>query len=581
MYSKYKDRLPSETIENIQNILKGLPLSLEYEVKERINCVFSATLTDKLGKWNTSGKGTTKEYCLASAYGECIEHLCNYRAYDYTKVSNIANAYGGFNRFVDEKILPMQEIDILAPDVKNDMIDAYKYLTDVTPTDGQLYSVWKELLRKNETEFVPYYSVKNQKTVFLPDVIISFLCGSNGGGAGNTPEEAIGHALDEIVERYVKYQIYLNQLTPPDIPIFIIQDRCLELLNIIKEIENMGNYRIIVKDASLGKGFSALCVLMVDYKEQRYLVNFGAHPCFEIALERCLTELLQSYMPGTNNPRKKMEKWNPHYKNNQSVKNWVSLLRDDTGKIPKSFFNAIPSWEYQPWEKFSEYNNKFGMDMQIRKLLEIATDIYIRDIGYLGMPTFYIYIPQISVSHLPFDDDQLKVWNFVPRFSEILRNPEKISVREIEFLSNNFFNHDSFVGSLIFKNLNEEMTNALHAALLLDMGETHKANVILNSQDDSSCYCAACELELSKANELEADRDKFLSLFFSEKDAEYAMCWRKKNVFVELINYYIRKGLIIVDEKYSTEQQNAIDTLHMRLKDRQLRKIKSIQNIET
>ena len=50
---------------------------------------------------------------------------------------------------------------------------------------------------------------------------------------------------------------------------------------------------ILVKDASLGGEYPVMNVTLLNPHDQGCFASFGAHPRFEIALERALTELLQ------------------------------------------------------------------------------------------------------------------------------------------------------------------------------------------------------------------------------------------------------------------------------------------------
>ena len=101
-YSKYKDSAPEKTIDRIKKLYKErLGLELELSVKKRIEGIYSATLTDKKAMWNTCGKGTTELFCTASAYGESVEHLCNYFAYEIANLSQESNEAFGFEKYPD------------------------------------------------------------------------------------------------------------------------------------------------------------------------------------------------------------------------------------------------------------------------------------------------------------------------------------------------------------------------------------------------------------------------------------------------------------------------------------------------
>ena len=60
----------------------------------------------------------------------------------------------------------------------------------------------------------------------------------------------------------------------------------------INELEDKG-FPVIVKDASLGGIFPVICVTLMNPKTGGVFASFGAHPNFQVALERSLTELLQ------------------------------------------------------------------------------------------------------------------------------------------------------------------------------------------------------------------------------------------------------------------------------------------------
>ena len=264
LYNKFKDDTPINTVNRIKGIYKSLNLSMNYTIEKHIDGVYSSYLYDINGNWNTAGKGTTGEFCLASAYGESIEHLCNHFAFDISKTSKRAKEHEGFLRYYDEVMLPVEQIKNIAPCVFDDMCNCY----GKDEAWENIADVWKSILSSEQTPFVPYFNISRMKVELLPEAVLSKLCGSNGGGSGNTPEEAIGHALDEAIERYVKYQIVFHKLTPPTIPMSYIQEICPDIFELIRNIQEQGRFSIIVKDASLGKGFTVICILVIDNQRQ-------------------------------------------------------------------------------------------------------------------------------------------------------------------------------------------------------------------------------------------------------------------------------------------------------------------------
>ena len=109
--------------------------------------------------------------------------------------------------------------------------------------------------------------------------------------AGNTQTEARAQALSEILERHVKFKVIAEGLCLPDVPDEVIA-RYPTIAAGIKGLRDAG-FGILVKDASLGGLYPVMCVTMLNPRDQGVFASFGAHPRFEIALERALTELLQ------------------------------------------------------------------------------------------------------------------------------------------------------------------------------------------------------------------------------------------------------------------------------------------------
>ena len=114
---------------------------------------------------------------------------------------------------------------------------------------------------------------------------------SNGMSAGNTLVEAQVQCLSEIFERAVKREILEQEMTLPDVP----QDVLAKYPNIVEGIKALKaqGFPVLVKDASMGGQFPVMCVTLMNPRTGGVFSSFGAHPSFEVAIERSLTELLQ------------------------------------------------------------------------------------------------------------------------------------------------------------------------------------------------------------------------------------------------------------------------------------------------
>ncbi len=569
IYEKYKDERPDVTVQNIKEIFKNtLGLEMELRVSERIEGIYSATLTDKKAFWNTSGKGTTEAFCAASAYGESIEHLCNYFAYDIDNLSKEAVSSYRFEKYPDETIKDLCEIEKEIPDMLLDIEAAYSMNGKEETSNEEMIKLWKKFLGRDKVPFVPYYSVKEGQYKKIPEDLVFYLCGSNGGGAGNTAEEAIGHACDEILERYVKYTIYMNGLTPPEIPREYIVNKCPELVNTINKLEEIEGYKVLVKDASLGKNFSVLSVALIDKRRSKYLVNFGAHPKFEIALERCLTEILQAFTPGGSNLRKHMEKWSLESQNRATIpQNWVNILKDDSGAVPNSYFGAQFSWEFIPWPQYNDYTNKLGMKIQINTLLSIAPNVYIHDVSYLGFPVFRVYVPTISTSHVPFDNFQLRCYEIMRNF--IMKAQSfRLSINEIEEIENTLFNENTFVNGLVFRSIGESNFHLLHAAACYDLSKYEEAKKFLRLSCSDYGECLIRKIELLQMDYNFCEIDNLLSVFYYDNYVEMTRKWEKGKAFSSML-YYLSEQGITISQKMVLENDiiNERNVLHIKLKE--------------
>lgn len=536
-YSKYKDAPPEETIENIRKCFSKIGINLKHKVFKRMDGIYASVILDEAGGWATAGKGTNEAFCLASGYAEAMEHFCNYCAYDLSQISQNARKYLDFDRYPDETIIRIDQILDINKLVLDEMKQAYSMEGD-SCNDIKLAETWSKFLNSDTVSLVPYYSVKKKTTVYLPEAIIGKLCGSTGGGAGNTAEEAIGHGLDEISERYAKYVIYSKELTPPEIPQEYIKKVCPDIFQVINNIQNSDKYSVLVLDASLGKNYPVVAVCLIDKFSHSYVINFGAHPCFTIALERCLTEMFQFMTLGQEKSikHKNLEKWTTFVDDVHSVRNWVSLLRDDTGKVPDVFFAGTPSWQFEPWGIYDNYNNKYGMKLQIDNFLKDgAKDIFIRNFSFLGFPVYRIYIPDFATSHYTICDRILKNYEDGKRIIEsiIADNKRTLSMEECLTLQD-VFSHNSYVDTWIIRNIKESYLDLLYAFLVKDAsGEKVAAELIYDIDEDFSLAIQE-DQHMIALNRTSEYRDRIIGLFYGDFILEVVKAWRGDNSFVNL-----------------------------------------------
>ncbi|MDF5979911.1 YcaO-like family protein [Pseudomonas aeruginosa] len=104
----------------------------------------------------------------------------------------------------------------------------------------------------------------------------------------------------------------------------------------IRGLEEQG-FPVLVKDASLGGEFPVMCVTLMNPRTGGVFASFGAHPSFEVALERSLTELLQGRsFEGLNDlPQPTFESHALTEPNN-----FVEHFIDSSGVVSWRFFSA-------------------------------------------------------------------------------------------------------------------------------------------------------------------------------------------------------------------------------------------------
>lgn len=567
-YSKYKDADPLITEYRAKKAHESLGIKMNMEITRHSDGLFSSILSDDSGGWITCGKGTTAAYCVASAYGESIEHLCNYTAYDMQNLSEEAQNWGGFSFYPDETRISIYDIPRISPDVFKDLVWSYNYWTDKDKSNQKLLKLIRDYFKSDTIESVPFYSVQKKEILQIPNLLLSNLCGSNGGGAGNSPYEALGHAFDEITERYAKEQIYHQRLTPPEIPRKWLSEHCPELTHTILKLEQDCTRHFKVLDASLGIGLPVVCVLMTDTSKHEYIANFGAHPQFNIALERCLTEMFQ--MCGTQtdfNKRKKPSRWEKQSDSTlNGVRNWVSLLKDDVGVIPNEFFAGEPNWEFKPWGFHKSYSNEFGAKLQLNNLLSLSKDVYIRDNSIFGLYAYRVYVPGISTSKLPFDEQILASYKLCKNLPLLFNSDVDITISQKKDLCNLVFSEDMYIGSLVLHNVDESLYNTLYAALLWEIGEKKKSLCILKEQGTLGCDVAIKVAELIESGTNPESIRTMINLFYDSSAAKYGLCWLEKEIFLTYYKNYILKRKTMRISGVVPQTQDALNKLHIQLK---------------
>ena len=391
-YIAGKDLPLEQTIANMSGILAGLGMKIEIASwRNIVPNVWSLHIRDAHSPMCfTNGKGATKESALASALGEFIERLnCNHFYGGAFWGEDIANA--AFVHYPNERWFKPGRKDALPADI----LDAY--CLEIYNPDGELHG--SHLYDTNSGNVqrgicsLPYVRQSDGEVVYFPSNLIENLFVSNGMSAGNTLAEAQVQCLSEIFERAVKREILEGEIALPDVPHEVLA-KYPGILAGIQGLEEQG-FPVLVKDASLGGTYPVMCVTLMNPRTGGVFASFGAHPSFEVALERSLTELLQGRsFEGLNDLPQ------PTFASEAVTEpnNFVEHFIDSSGIVSWRFFSAKANFEFAEWDFSGQGENSnaeeaatlFGI------LEDMGKEVYMAVYDQLGAVACRILVPGYS-----------------------------------------------------------------------------------------------------------------------------------------------------------------------------------------
>ena len=424
-----KDLPLEQTIANITGLLADLGMKIEVASwRNIVPNVWSLHIRDADSQMCfTNGKGSTKESALASALGEFMERLnCNFFYNDQYFGEEIANAE--FVHYPDEKWFQPGPEDELPEEILDE------YCLDIYNPDGELCGSHLYDTNSGNVErgicSIPYVRQSDGETVYFPSNLIENLFLSNGMSAGNTLAEAQVQCLSEIFERAVKREILEGELALPDVPESVI-NKYPSIVAGIKGLEEQG-FPVLVKDASLGGQFPVMCVTLMNPRTGGVFASFGAHPSFEVALERSLTELLQGRsFEGLNDLPA------PTFESNAVTEpnNFVEHFIDSTGLVSWRFFSAKSDYDFVEWDftDNGQRNNVVEAEALFGILEDLGKEAYMATYNDLGVPACRILVPDYSEVY-PVEDLIWDNTNKALYFREDILNLHRLSHEQLEAL---------------------------------------------------------------------------------------------------------------------------------------------------
>ena len=385
--------IPSKdaSLESSIATLLGKLAAIGFHVEERswlneIENIWSVHVTDRdCTRLFSNGKGGSELAARASALGEFFERLStNYFWTHFYLGETVAN--NKFVHYPNEHWFPVKgkawPKGLLTPELQ-----AF-YNPDKAVRAEQLIDLNSGNAARGICA-IPYTRLRDGAIALFPVNLIGNLYVSNGMSAGNTMKEARTQALSEIFERDIKFRIIREGTCLPDVPEEVI-NRYPRIAAGIRGLRAAG-FGILVKDASLGGKYPVMNVTLLHPEDQGIFASFGAHPRFEVALERALTELLQGRALDSLGdfpaPGFDMEEI-------AEAQNLEIHFVDSSGVISWQFLRNTPDHEFADWNFGTTTDEDYQWSVDC--IHASGHDIYIADFTHLGVYACRIFVPGMS-----------------------------------------------------------------------------------------------------------------------------------------------------------------------------------------
>lgn len=442
-----KDAPVEQSIAHFEEILKKLNISVtESNWMNPLEDVYSVNLSvTSCPTLYSNGKGSSRLAARASAYGELFERLATQMEFsDY--YLGLDNSNAPFVHFKDEKWTNIEENQNQIP---NEILNASLrkfYTQECDLTLENLVDLQSSSYSRGVCS-IPFTNARNGEIVYFPVNLLDNLYGSNGMSEGNSEYEALVQGLSEIIERHVKREIIKKGLALPAVPDEILQ-KYEKSYKSLKDLQGDG-LKVVCYDASLGGKFPVVCIVMFNQRNGTCFASFGAHPIFEVALDRTITELMQgrsfSDLDNFDEPDFDLNK-------TSDIVNLESHFVDSTGILPMQMFRKIPDYRFVAWDFSGSTKEQYkALRYMIAKL---GFDIYIRSYNYLGVYVYRTIVPGMSEIY-PVDDLVYNNTNLGIDFQDALLSlPDTDETEEtyesyLQELENEEFDNDTNVCALL------------------------------------------------------------------------------------------------------------------------------------
>jgi ribosomal protein S12 methylthiotransferase accessory factor len=360
-----------------------------------IENIWSVHVTDRdCTRLFSNGKGGSELAARASALGEFFERLgTNYFWTHFYLGETVANS--AFVHYPNEQWFPAKG-KAWPKGILNAELQKF-YNPDKAVRAEQLVDLNSGNAERGICT-IPYTRLRDNEVALFPVNVIGNIYVSNGMSAGNTMMEARTQALSEIFERDIKFRIIRDGICLPDVPEEVI-NRYPRIAAGIRGLRAAG-FGILVKDASLGGEYPVMSVTMLHPVDQGIFASFGAHPQFEVALERALTELLQGRaldslggFPAAGFDMDEIA----------DAQNLEIHFVDSSGVVSWEYLRNTPDYPFVDWN-FSTTTEE-DYQWSVNRIHASGHDIYVADFTHLDVYTCRIFVPGMSEIY-PVDELQ-------------------------------------------------------------------------------------------------------------------------------------------------------------------------------
>lgn len=464
--AEFKDERPVKTVEKIKGILKEYGIvTEELWYDSGVPYCFSIRVNVIGTTFGVNGKGLTKEFALASGYGELMERL--QLGYVGSKEVQKDGIYS-MNDAQDEGLPAKELFEKNANWYKALAEELYRY-TEVREEPETLLMQYAD--EEGMVLATPYYNCVKKCKEYFPAALRKRVYTANGCAAGNTMEEAVVQGISEIVERHHQLRIVSESLSLPDVPEYFLK-QYKTAYEIISHVRSMG-FKVAIKDCSLGTQFPVVCAVFIDGRTGRYHTHFGAYPIFEIALERALTETLQGY---NINHVAKFENFTYSKSEVTSIRSLANELTQGTWEKSADFFVGKPQYAFHEDVGFTGKNNNELFKQCIAFFADQGYDVLVRSCSCLGFPTYQILVPGYSEVFAYRLSKKIDDNRYFAYAIKTLRDPSKAGVEDMM----GFLKHIAQTKKMT-KNISNVHTFAAQS----------KLSVKMNIKEDQRLRCAS------------------------------------------------------------------------------------------